>query len=67
MSMGTTPYTKDPVHMYCFYKAFGRVPHWRLLLKLDCIGVRGNLLRWIQAFLVSRRQRVVVNSCSSDW
>ena len=50
-----------------FSKAFNSVPHRRLLLKLDCIGVRGNLLRWIQAFLVSRRQRVVVNGCSSDW
>ena len=48
-------------------RAFDRVPHRRLLLKLECIGVRGNLLRWIQAFLVSRRQRVVVNGCSSDW
>ena len=48
-------------------KAFDRVPHRRLLLKLDYIGVRGNLLRWIQAFLVSRRQRVVVNGYSSDW
>ena len=50
-----------------FSKAFDRVPHRRLLLKLECIGVRGNLLRWIQAFLVSRRQRIVVNGCSSDW
>ena len=50
-----------------FSKVFDRVPHRRLLLKLDCIGVRGNLLRWIQAFLVSRRQRVVVDGCSSDW
>jgi len=50
-----------------FSKAFDSVPHRRLLLKLDCIGVRGNLLRWIQAFLVSRRQRVVVNGCSSNW
>ena len=50
-----------------FSKAFDRVPHRRLLIKLDCIGVRGNLLRWIQAFLVSRRQRIVVNGCSPDW
>ena len=50
-----------------FSKAFDRVPHRRLLLKLYYIGVRGNLLRWIQAFLVSRRQRVVVNSYSLDW
>ena len=50
-----------------FSKAFDRVPHRRLLLKRDCIGVRGNLLKWIQAFLVSRRQRIVVNGYSSDW
>ena len=50
-----------------FSKAFDRVPHRKLILKLDCIRVRGKLLRWIQAFLLSRRQRVVANGCSSDW
>ena len=36
-------------------------------MKLDCMGVRGNLLRWIDAFLRDREQRVVVEGQSSDW
>ena len=50
-----------------FSKAIDRVPHMKLLLRFDRIGVRGNLLRWIQAFMVLRRQRVVINSYSLDW
>lgn len=34
-----------------FSKAFDSVPHQRLLMKLDCMGIRGNVLRWIAAFL----------------
>ena len=34
-----------------FSKAFDSVPHQRLFMKLDCMGVRGYLLRWIDAFL----------------
>ena len=36
-------------------------------MKLDCMGVRGNLLCWIDAFLRDRKQRVVVEGQSSDW
>ncbi len=50
-----------------FSKAFDSVPHRRLLMKLDCMGVRGNLLRWINAFLSDREQRVLVDGQSSDW
>ena len=44
-----------------FCKAFDSVPHRRLLLKLEHIGVRGTLLRWIKAFLSDREQRVFVD------
>ena len=43
-----------------FSKAFDRVPHERLLRKLDHIGVRGVLLDWIRDFLSRRTQRVVL-------
>jgi hypothetical protein len=32
-----------------FEKAFDRVPHQRLLVKLSHFGIRGHLLKWIQA------------------
>ena len=48
-----------------FPKAFDKVPHNRLLLKLYSFGIHGNLLRWIQEWLHGREQRVVVNGCSS--
>ena len=48
-------------------KAFKGVPHQRLLLKLESIGITGPLLWWIKQFLTSRFQRVVVNGHSSNW
>ena len=48
-------------------KAFDSVPHHRLLLKLECLGISGNLLSWFNSFLTSRHQRVVVNGCFSEW
>ena len=51
-----------------FQKAFDTVPHQRLLQKLDFYGIRGPILRWIQTWLTSRTQKVVVDgecSCSA--
>ena len=48
-----------------FSKAFDRVPHERLLLKLHFLGVRGKLLSWIRDFLTGRTQRVVLEGKSS--
>ena len=50
-----------------FSKAFDRVPHQRLLLKLHHYGVRGPLLTWMENFLTQRSQRVVIDGKSSDW
>ena len=50
-----------------FSKAFDTVPHKRLLLKLEAYGVRGKLLRWVEAFLSKRRQRKVHNGATSTW
>nr|VZI42788.1 unnamed protein product [Spirometra erinaceieuropaei] len=48
-----------------FKKAFDNVPHQRLLYKLSRIGIRGNLLRWIQSFLIGRSQIVHVGDRQS--
>ena len=50
-----------------FAKAFDSVPHWRLLEKLHAYGIRGKLLDWISAFLIDRRQRVVIRGSKSEW
>ena len=34
-----------------FSKAFDRVPHQRLMRKLDHYGIRGSTYNWIEAFL----------------
>ena len=48
-------------------KAFDSVPHCRLLLKLECLGIRGNLLSSFRSFLTKRYQRVVVSGSFSEW
>ena len=48
-----------------FSKAFDKVPHQRLLLKLQYYGVRGNLLKWVEDFLSARTQEVVTNGTKS--
>ena len=48
-----------------FSKAFDKVSHSKLLLKLEHYGVRGSTLAWIRDFLHNRSQRVVVHGQSS--
>ena len=50
-----------------FRKAFDKVPHQRLLRKMEAHGISGNLLEWVSAWLYGRKQRVVLNGTSSDW
>ncbi len=38
-----------------------------LLEKVKGYGIIGNILCWLQAFLVGRSQRVVVNGSVSSW
>ena len=48
-----------------FSKAFDTVPHKKLLFKLSKYGIIGNINKWIQSFLVLRRQQVIVEGESS--
>ena len=50
-----------------FSKAFDTVPHMKLCAKLDNIGVRGNILNWIKAFLTNYQQHVCLDGHHSDW
>ena len=49
-----------------FQKAFDTVPHRRLLLKVQAMGIKGNTLRWIEAFQSDRSQKVIVNGEHSN-
>ena len=49
-----------------YSKAFDTVPHRRLLGKLHYYGIKGNLLRWIEEFLVGRTQSVLVDCTKSQ-
>jgi hypothetical protein len=50
-----------------FSKAFDKVPHARLMAKLHNYGVQGKTHDWIKHFLMSRKQRVIVDGEASDW
>ena len=49
-----------------FSKAFEKVAHEKLLLKLHNYGIRVDTLKWIKDFLDNRKQAVVINGINSD-
>ncbi|MCP3899199.1 MAG: hypothetical protein GY707_05745, partial [Desulfobacteraceae bacterium] len=48
-------------------KAFDKVWHRGLLLKLQQCGISGPLLEWFCSYLKNRKQRVVINGQASTW
>ena len=49
-----------------FSKAFDKVAHEKLLLKLHHYDIRGDTLKWIKDFLDNRKQAVVINGINSE-
>ena len=49
-----------------FSKAFNKVAHKHLLLKLECYGILGSVFAWIKAWLIGRTQQVVLEGEFSE-
>ena len=47
-------------------KAFGKVPHDKLLLSLASTSLHRSALNWLQSFLSGRSQKVYANGCYSE-
>ena len=56
----------DVVYMD-FMKAFDKVPHQRLLMKLKSYGLSDKTCAWVKDFLSNRKQRVHINGSYSRW
>ena len=50
-----------------FQKAFDKVSHQRLLLKLNALGIGNDVINLIEKWLTHRRQKVIVDSEISNW
>ena len=50
-----------------FQKAFDKLPHERLLMKLAAHGIAVNVLNWIENWLSNRKKHAVLNGCVSGW
>jgi len=50
-----------------FKKAFDKVPHKRLMLKIESLGIIDKIYNWIEDWLKDRVQRVVLLGSSSKW
>ena len=54
--------------IYCdFMKAFDKVPHKRLVYKVEKYGIKGNIIGWIDSFLSDRTQCVRINDHKSSF
>ena len=49
-----------------FAKAFDKVSHLRLMIKLQSLGKVGNIFKWIKMWLSDRKQCVVINGYCSE-
>jgi hypothetical protein len=54
-----------PAIVLDFTKAFDKVPHHRLLKKLEYYGIRRPLLNWFTSLLLGRQQTVICEGRSS--
>ena len=65
LAMGIENRKQLDVILLDFSKAFDKVPHRRLLLKLHDCGIRGTTQQWIAHFLQGRDQKVIQSSNSA--
>ena len=56
----------DIIYLH-FQKAFDKVPHQRLQLKLKAHGIGDGIIDWIEKWLTDRRQHVVVDGEVLNW
>ena len=57
---------KEVKAIFCdIKKAFDRVWHEGLLIKLHSVGIRGNLLKLLKSYLTNRQQFVNISGTSS--
>ena len=47
--------------------AFDKVPHARLIKKIQSYGIKGNIINWVTCLLAQRKQRVQVINIFSNW
>ncbi len=64
-NMASPKYKQTDIIITDFSKAFDKVPHKRLLYKLQYYGIKGQTLKWIEAFLSTRTQQVVLPGAQS--
>jgi len=50
-----------------FDKTFDRVPHKRLIRKIEAHDIGGDTLNWIRSWLIGKKQRVIINVVKLDW
>ncbi|CAG9137015.1 unnamed protein product [Plutella xylostella] len=50
-----------------YSKAFDRIDHSILIMKLESAGIRGDLLRWFRSYISNRSQVVVTSNYISSW
>ena len=56
----------DVIYLY-FMKAFHKVPHKRLMVKVKAHSIEGKICGWIADWLTGRKQRVTLNGRESNW
>ena len=66
LAIGLNSRSQTYVIVLYFSKAFDKVPHQRLFLKLHYCGVRGHILEWVKSFLDGRTQQVVLYGTASS-
>lgn len=50
-----------------FAKAFDRVPHNRLIHKMENIKIESNVIRWFKKYLTNRHQAVIIEDLQSSF